>query len=139
MPTLKISKKVPLAIVIASVLATVVTGALSYRKAAIELQGEAEKKLTALGGAKTQFINSYLDSIRQDLKVQSDSPLIRRALGDSPAHGTSLATKRAPNSRSAISPTIQTPSATSICSTSHRTGQAMPPPIKRITPGCANS
>ena len=82
MPTLKISKKVPLAIVIASILATVVTGALSYRKAAIELQGEAEKKLTALGGAKTHFIRSYLDSIRQDLKVQSDSPLIRRALSD---------------------------------------------------------
>ena len=78
MPTLKISKKVPLAIVIASILATVVTGALSYRKAAIELQGEAEKKLTALGGAKTHFIRSYLDSIRQDLKVQSDSPLIQR-------------------------------------------------------------
>ena len=82
MPTLKISKKVPLAIVIASVLATVVTGALSYREAATELQAEAELKLTALGSAKTHFIHSYLESIRQDLKIQANSPLIRTALSE---------------------------------------------------------
>ncbi|MAY66344.1 MAG: GGDEF domain-containing protein, partial [Rhodospirillaceae bacterium] len=82
MPTLKISKKVPLVIIIASVLSTLVTGALSYRKAAVEIQHEAELKLTALGAAKTQFIRSYLESIRQDLKIQSANPLIRAALAD---------------------------------------------------------
>ena len=80
MKTLKISKKVPLAIVVASILATVITGALAYFKAAEELQTEAEQKLVALGSAKTQFIQSYLNSIHQDLATQAANPLIKQAV-----------------------------------------------------------
>ncbi len=82
MPTLKISKKVPLAIVIASILATIITGAIAYQQAASELRNVAEQKLAALGNAKTQFIRSYLANIEQDLASQTANPLIRQAIDE---------------------------------------------------------
>lgn len=77
---MRISKKIPLTIVVLAVLASLTTGFLAYLKAAEELQISAEQKLVALTAAKKSFIVSYLDGIRQDLTTQAQSPLIVEAL-----------------------------------------------------------
>ncbi len=82
MANFKISKKIPMAIVAASIAATVITGTISYIRAAGELQNEAQRRLVALGAAKGQFIKSYLHSIDQDLVTQANNPLVRQALAE---------------------------------------------------------
>ena len=78
---LRIDWKIPLAIVGVIVLATAVTGGISYYTAATELERQAMRNFWAIGASRKEAIQNYLTSIRQDLRVQANNPSVARMLG----------------------------------------------------------
>ncbi|SDG85406.1 methyl-accepting chemotaxis protein [Roseospirillum parvum] len=77
---LRISVKLPAVIVGAVLAAVLITGALAYVRSANELLASAEQKLLALKEGRTAAIDTYLDSIVQDLEVIAASPQVGSSL-----------------------------------------------------------
>tara|TARA_B100000315_G_scaffold183253_1_gene172158 strand:+ start:1725 stop:4109 length:2385 start_codon:yes stop_codon:yes gene_type:complete len=73
---LKISVKLPVTILLLTLVATVITGFVSFEKAREELVLESENKLNALAAARKGAIVDYLATIEQDLVFQSTNPVI---------------------------------------------------------------
>lgn len=78
---LKLSQKLPLTIVALAVLAAVITGYITIGKATTEALADAQDKLVAMESARRSNLQSYLDSIRQDLSGLAYSHEVYDALG----------------------------------------------------------
>jgi len=79
---LPIKVKIPLTIAAVVTMATVVTGAISYDRAARTVQEKALTDFQGIGAGRKAAIETYLTSIREDLRVQATSPEIARMLED---------------------------------------------------------
>ncbi|WP_020590587.1 ATP-binding protein [Kiloniella laminariae] len=79
---IKITIKYPLVIVTLALLASAITGTVAYYSTSYELQLAAEEKLNALLLARKTALAGHFETIREDLRVQSQNPLVIRALGE---------------------------------------------------------
>tara|TARA_Y100001934_G_scaffold162230_1_gene193486 strand:- start:120 stop:2573 length:2454 start_codon:yes stop_codon:yes gene_type:complete len=85
---MKIAFRLPLTIVGCALAVGIAVGVFSYNNAAKELQQSAGVALTALRESRSSSLQSYLNSIEQDLDVVSSSREVREALdGFSQAYG----------------------------------------------------
>ena len=71
---------IPSIIVVIAVLATAVAGIASYVIGRDALNKEATGKLVALAEARRSALSDYLESIRQDLRIQAENPAIKTML-----------------------------------------------------------
>lgn len=71
---------IPSIIVVIAVLATAVAGIASYVIGRDALNREATGKLVALAEARRSALSDYLESIRQDLRIQAENPAIKTML-----------------------------------------------------------
>jgi methyl-accepting chemotaxis protein len=79
---LSIAAKIPMMIAGVVVLATLVTGVVSYDRAAQTLKDKALRDFQAIGAGRKAAIETYLTSIRQDLRLKAGSPAIAEMLDD---------------------------------------------------------
>ncbi|MDD9905684.1 MAG: hypothetical protein OXT06_19110, partial [Rhodospirillaceae bacterium] len=77
---MKIAFRLPLTIVGCALAVGIAVGVFSYNNAAKELQQSADVALTALRESRSSSLQSYLNSIEQDLDVVSSSREVREAL-----------------------------------------------------------
>ncbi|MBT6094942.1 MAG: HAMP domain-containing protein [Rhodospirillaceae bacterium] len=80
MKNLAISKKLPAVIVLMVLTAVVISGLIAYSKSSTELVNAAENRLTALGSARKDALEAYLQDIDSDLKFQAANPYILEML-----------------------------------------------------------
>ena len=73
---LKISVKLPVTILLLTLVATAITGFVSYSKSRDQLLVESKNKLSALAAARKGAIVDYLATIEQDMTFQSTNPMI---------------------------------------------------------------
>ena len=78
-PQIKIAHQVPLIVLAASILTAGAIGLASYFQAASELEESANSKLSALASSRVAALSDYLQSIREDLTIQSTNPRIFEA------------------------------------------------------------
>ena len=76
---MRLSRRIPLIVIAAALVAGAATVALDYVYAAHELRRAAETKLTALLEARRIAVSEYLASIRRDLRLQATSPFVIEA------------------------------------------------------------
>ena len=79
---LTIARKLPLVITMAALVSASAVGATSYMKAASNMRAEAEMKLTALMQVRRTALATYLDTIRQDLRLLASNETVLRAAAD---------------------------------------------------------
>lgn len=79
---LKIALKLPMFIVGAAIIAATAVGISSYINASSQVSENATSKLTAVHEAREAELIRYLESIEQDLKFVSESPLTLAALSE---------------------------------------------------------
>lgn len=72
-PTLKISIKIPAIVILAALIATLITGINSYQTTSSLLVQAATDKLTALMKSRKSALGDYLSSIHEDLVVTASS------------------------------------------------------------------
>ncbi len=77
---MKIAAKLPLAMVVIAAITTTSAIAISYMTASNDLRAAASDKLTAVTEARKLAMNEFLQSIRQDLRFTSNSPMVQEAL-----------------------------------------------------------
>ncbi|MEQ9333116.1 methyl-accepting chemotaxis protein [Thalassobaculum sp.] len=73
---------IPAYIAGAAFLSGLSVGVLTYLQAADTLEQETSVRLTALVDARAGALTDYLETIRQDLVIQAESPFVRDALND---------------------------------------------------------
>ena len=73
---------IPAYIAGAAFLSGLAIGVLTYLQAADTLEEETSVRLTALVDARAGALTDYLESIRQDLVIQAESPFVLDALND---------------------------------------------------------
>lgn len=78
----RISAKIPLMVGAAAVISCLGVGVSSYITSANELRTAAETKLEAVMQSRRAALNTYLESISQDLRVTSENAVIREAIRD---------------------------------------------------------
>ena len=79
---LRISQKLPLAVVAAAVLSAAGVGISSFLNAESEIRREASEKLQALMEVRRNALSDYLSSIQQDLRIVASNETAQRALAD---------------------------------------------------------
>jgi methyl-accepting chemotaxis protein len=77
---MKISTKLPLLIVLLAFLGIFTSGLISYFQASTQLSLQAAYKLEALRDTRLAEIESYLESIEDDLKLVATNPSLMQAL-----------------------------------------------------------
>ncbi|WP_318245931.1 methyl-accepting chemotaxis protein [Stappia stellulata] len=80
MPSLRISAKIPVLVVVFAVIATVVTGVSSYLSSSRYLSEAATRNMEAVVGSRSSEMALYLASIEEDLKVVADNSMVHDAL-----------------------------------------------------------
>ncbi len=80
MNTLPISKKLPLAFSMLALLATLITGAIAYFVSSNSLRDAFHAQYEGLASSRTAALDTYLKSIREDLRTQSTNPRMHEAL-----------------------------------------------------------
>ena len=78
--SLRLSKKVPLAIVSAALIASLATAAVAYLGSRVALREEAQSELATVLEARHAALTDYLQAIQADLRIQSTNPLVHEAL-----------------------------------------------------------
>ncbi|UCH74824.1 MAG: PAS domain S-box protein [Rhodospirillales bacterium] len=76
---LNLSQKIPLLVVTAALVSGAVVAFADYRQAATELRRSAESNLTAHLDARRFALVDYLASLRRDLRMQADNPIVIEA------------------------------------------------------------
>lgn len=77
---LKITKKLPLIMILFSLITALVIGVIAYKSAATELEMAAKDKLSSLLDSRRASLENYFDTIQQDLSFHAQSPLVIRSL-----------------------------------------------------------
>jgi len=77
-----IALRLPLMMVGAALALAIGVGIANYLSASSELRQAAGEKLSALAEARASALQSYLGSIEQDLRSQSQNPWVRQAIGE---------------------------------------------------------
>jgi methyl-accepting chemotaxis protein len=75
----RVSVKLPAIIALIAVGATIGSGLYSYFTAASKLESAAEDTLAALAHSRKDSLQSYLDTIEQDLRIQSNAETVEAA------------------------------------------------------------
>lgn len=76
----KIANKFAVIVVTLSLFTATVTGIVAFNRTKSDLQQAAESKLLALLESRENYLVDYLQSIRQDMRVSSESSLVRSGL-----------------------------------------------------------
>lgn len=92
--TLKISRKLPIFIVLMSVSVGVLTGLVSFNKAADEQAAQAAHTFSGYVASRTASLDAYLDSIRQDMSSIAVNPATLTALTEFKVAWTELSGDR---------------------------------------------
>ena len=79
-PAFKIATKLPLIIISAALVASLITGINSYRTTSGLLTKAANEKLTALMVSRKAALSQYLSSIREDLLVTASNGAVISAM-----------------------------------------------------------
>jgi len=79
---LSLSLKLPMVIVTAALMSGILAGGGAYWGAERQLRRATEDKLISLLDARSSAVETYLDSLAQDLRIMSNSPAVRNALSD---------------------------------------------------------
>jgi methyl-accepting chemotaxis protein len=90
MQNILISRKLPVAFTLLAVLASIIIGAVAYVKSATSLDAAFESKLAGMAASREAALVSYLGTLREDLRVQSDNPRMMEALESFKAGWTAL-------------------------------------------------
>lgn len=77
---MKLHTKLPLIIVVLSLLTGCVTAILSYNSARSSLRVEAETKLESVLDSRVSVVEAWLETLQGDIKMQSVNPTVRNAL-----------------------------------------------------------
>lgn len=76
---LKLAQKIPLLVVLATLVTGLVVAYADYDRAARELSTAAEERLEALLESRRLALEEYLDTLRRDLRSQLANPLLEEA------------------------------------------------------------
>lgn len=79
---IKIATKIPLYIVAASIIGSAAAGIIAERVAARSLQHMAEEELLSVASSKADTLNTYLNSITEDLQIIASSQTLKDAARD---------------------------------------------------------
>jgi len=79
---LRIAQKLPLLIIVSSLILALSIGFLGYFQGAGAVDQEVQKKLEVVFQSRKNALESYLDSIQDDLDVTAASPLVASAIQD---------------------------------------------------------
>lgn len=88
---LRISRKLPLIVVLCAIVSTSIVGLISFIKAREAVTHAEQSKLVAIGEARAKQLTNYLTSISEDLSVMAGSPYVLNALKDFEAGWQDLA------------------------------------------------
>ncbi len=77
---MKISTKLPIFVVLLALAASSVVGYLAYSKATEEMISSEKEKLVALLETRKSELTSYLDSIRQDMRILASTHIVQEGL-----------------------------------------------------------
>lgn len=77
---IKLSIKLPLILVVFSLLTGCITALLSYSGARTPLKNEAETTLDAVLDSRVAIVQAWLESLREDIAMQSVNPTVRSAV-----------------------------------------------------------
>lgn len=80
MISLKISRKIPLLVVISVAVATIITGVVGYQSSRSHLRAASLEAMRATVDSRRAEISGYLRSIEEDLQLAASNPFVRTAL-----------------------------------------------------------
>lgn len=80
MNDIQISRKLPIAFAALAVTAAIVTGGIAYFLSSSSLLSAFEAQYQSLAASRTAALSNYLNSLREDLRTQSENPRIFEAL-----------------------------------------------------------